>query len=173
MTILDLIIIVVILAGYILGFKDGFVRKIVGFVGFVLSIILATLFYERFGKLIESVTGMEIYLSKIVAAVIIFIGVMIIFSVLKRLIHPFDKVNNFLNQVLGGVIGAVQILFFLSAAFFLLNVFEIPSNKAARSSLLYDKVYKILPAAIDYLNKFTPKTREMFKDYLNEKNSSK
>ena len=172
MTILDLIIIVVVLAGYILGFKDGFVRKIVGFIGFVLSVILATLFYERFGTIIESITGIEIYLSKIVAAAIIFIGVMVLFSVLKRLIHPFDKVNNFMNQILGGVIGAVQILFFLSAVFFLLNVFEIPSTDAAKSSLLYDKVYKILPAAIDYLSKYTPKTKEIFKDYFNEKDTT-
>ncbi len=173
MTILDLIIIAVVFVGYILGFKDGFVRKIVGFVGFVLAIILATLFYERFGVLIESITGMEIYLSKIVAAAIIFIGVMVLFSVLKRLIHPFDKVNNFLNQVLGGVIGAVQILFFLSAVFFLLNVFEIPSNSAAKSSLLYDKVYKILPVTIDYLSKYTPKSKELLKDYINEKDTSR
>ena len=35
LTILDFIILIVVLIGFILGFKDGFVRKIIGFVGFV------------------------------------------------------------------------------------------------------------------------------------------
>ena len=63
MTFLDLIIVIVILIGFILGFKDGFVRKIIGLLGFIGAVILAALFYEKVGVYVESITGIEIYLS--------------------------------------------------------------------------------------------------------------
>jgi membrane protein required for colicin V production len=173
LTPIDLIILIVVLIGFILGFKDGFVRKIIGLLGFILAIIIAALFYEKLGTIIESFTGIEIYLSKIVAGVLIFLIVMILVSLLKRWVHPFDKVNNFINQILGGVIGAVQILFFLSAVFFLLKVFEIPGKNVAESSLFYSKTYDVLPVTIDYLNSYTPKTKEILKDYINEEDTLK
>lgn len=173
MTILDFIIIGIFLIGFILGYKDGFVRKIIGFIGFVLAIILAAIFYTKLGVIIESFLRLEIYLAKIVAGIIIFIIVMFVFSILKRVIHPFDKVNNFLNQILGGAIGAVQILFFLSAVFFLLNVFDVPGKKTTDSSVFYSKIYSILPLTIDYLDNYTPKTKEILQDYINEKDTLK
>lgn len=173
MTILDFIIIGIFLIGFILGYKDGFIRKIIGFLGFVLALFLAAIFYLKVGRFIESFLGLEIYLAKIVAGVIIFITVMFVFSVLKRVIHPFDKVNNLINQLLGGAIGAVQILFFLSAVFFLLNVFDVPGKKTADSSVFYSKIYSILPLTIDYLDNYTPKTKEILQDYINDKDTLK
>ena len=69
---------------------------------------------------------------------------------------------------MGGVIGAIQILFFLSAVFFLLRVFEIPGKNVINSSLFYSKTYNILPTTIDFLNSYTPKTKEILKDYIND-----
>ena len=173
MNVLDFVIIGIFLVGFILGYKDGFIRKIIGFIGFIAAIFLTAIFYLRFGMLIESVLGLEIYLAKIVAGLLIFLVVMFIFAVLKRVIHPFDKVNNFLNQILGGAIGAVQILFFMSAVFFLLNVFDVPSKQTAAKSTFYSKVYSILPVTIDFLDNYTPKTKELLQDYINEKDTLK
>jgi len=173
LTILDLIIIVIFLIGFILGFKDGFIRKLVGFVGFILSIVLASLYYTNIGKIIESITGMEIYLANIVSGLLIFIAIMFIFSILKRVIHPFDKVNNLLNQIFGGAMGALQILFFLSAVFYLLNVFSVPGEDTSKSSVFYSKIYKLLPSTIDLLNNYAPKTKEILKDYINDTDSLK
>ena len=98
---------------------------------------------------------------------------MILVALIKRWVHPFDKVNNFINQLLGGAIGAIQILFFLSAVFFLLKVFDVPGKSTSNSSLFYSKTYDLLPATIDYLNNYTPKAKEIFKDYINEKDTLK
>ena len=85
MSILDIILIVIILIGFILGFKDGFVRKLIGLIGFALAIFLAITFAFDLGKIIESITGIEIYLSEIIGGIIIFIVVIFIFSIIKRL----------------------------------------------------------------------------------------
>lgn len=171
MNLIDLIIVIIALVGFILGFKDGFVRKIIGFIGFILAVILAINFASGLGKYMENAFGIEYYLSELIAGTVIFIGTIVLFAVLKRLIHPFDKVNNLVNQIVGGVIGLIQILFFLSAALYILNVFNVPSDNSKKSSLLYTPVYDIIPGTINLLSDYTPDAKKRIKDYINDKDT--
>ncbi len=171
MNLVDALIIIIAIIGFILGFKDGFVRKLIGFTGFVLAVILAINFASGLGMYMDVVLGIEYYLSELIAGALIFIGVIVLFAVLKRVIHPFDKVNNLVNQVIGGVIGMIQILFFLSAALYILNVFGVPSENAKKESLVYTPVYGIIPGTINLISNYTPDAKKRIKDYINDKDT--
>ncbi|NWF88596.1 MAG: CvpA family protein [Ignavibacteriaceae bacterium] len=171
MTIIDILIIISLLAGFILGYKDGFVRKLIGLIGLAVAIYLTVLFAAPVGKFIEMTLDIEFYLSEIIGGAVIFIVIMIIISVVKRIVHPFDKVNNLLNQIMGGVIGLVQVSFFLSAVFIILKVFNIPDKETGKSAFVYPTVYSIIPRTIDYLQEYTPESRKIIKDFINEKDS--
>ena len=173
MNLLDIIILVVIAIGFILGFKDGFVRKIIGLVGFIVASILSIKLAAFSGKIIESVLGIEFYLSEIIGGLAIFILVIVIFSIIKRIIHPFDKVNNIINQIVGGIVGILQILFFLSALFLLLNVFNLPGTKITSKSFFHEKILGIIPSVISSVRVYTPGTKKMIKDYINDKDNVK
>ena len=73
---------------------------------------------------------------------------------LKRVVHPFDKVNNFINQLVGGVVGSIQILYFLSAIFIIMNVFNLPEKQTKEKSIFYNPTYKIIPLTIKYLSHY-------------------
>ena len=165
---IDLIVIATVLVGFILGFKDGFVRKLIGIIGFVLAIVSAAVLKDDLGRLIENAFGMEFYLAEITGGVLIFFTIILIFTLLKRVIHPFDKVNNLINQLIGGVVGVVQLLYFLSAVFLLLNVFDIPGKSVKNESIFYSTIYEVIPVTIDFLNNYTPQTKGIFKDYIQE-----
>ncbi|MBK6915602.1 MAG: CvpA family protein [Ignavibacteriales bacterium] len=171
MTVFDIIIALGIIIGFILGFKDGFVRKIIGIIGFCCGVYLALTFADDIGKFLEYSLGIEFYLAEIMGGVIIFLFTILIFTILKRIVHPFDKVNSLINQIIGGAVGSIQVIFFLSAVLLLLNVFEIPDKKTADSSILYHTTYEVIPSTIDYLSGYTPKTKKIIKDYINEKDS--
>lgn len=171
MNLIDIIIIVVLIIGFILGFKDGFVRKLIGLIGFALAILLAAKYAAIAGQKFNDWLGIEYDLSKIFAGIVIFFSTIIIFAVIKRIVHPFDRVNNLINQILGGILGTIQILFFLSGIFFILNIFNSPSEATRKNSLLYQRVYDIIPLTINYINDYTPKTKELIKDYINQKDS--
>lgn len=173
MNILDIIILVIVFIGFILGFKDGFVRKLVGLVGFALAIFLSIKFAVQAGKIIESISSTDFYLAEIMGGVIIFILIIIIFAFLKRVIHPFDKVNNFINQLIGGIVGGIQILYFASAVFFLLHIFNVPEKSSADKSYLYNKVYSIIPVTIDYISNYISQPKELIKEYINDKDTLK
>jgi len=173
LSILDIILIFFVFTGFILGYKDGFVRKLIGLIGFVSAIFLAISFAFSLGKLIESITGIEIYLSEIIAGILIFLVTIFIFSVIKRFVHPFDKVNNIVNQLVGGFVGGVQILFFLSGFLIILNIFSAPGKQTRDNSLLYDRVYNIIPATIEYLSQYKAEPKKIIKNYIQDKDTLK
>lgn len=171
MSFLDIIIIVALAIGFLLGFKDGFVRKLIGIIGFITAVVIAILFSTFVGRLIESTFGIEFYLAEIMAGLLLFIAIMIVTTILKRVIHPFDKVNNLINQMVGGFVGIIQLLFFISAIFLLLNIFDFPDKKTQNSSLLYKYAYGFIPSSIDFLKDYTPSTEDVIKDYINQKDT--
>jgi len=172
LNLLDVIILLVAAIGFVLGYKDGFIRKLIGLIGFALGIILAVKLAADFGKILEKIFGIEFYLSEIIGGILIFLFIIFLSSVVKRVVHPFDKVNNLINQIVGGAIGTIQILFFLSAFLFLLNIFNAPSKRIKETSFFYKRVYNIIPTTVNYLNSFTPKTKELIKEYINEKDTT-
>ena len=80
MNIFDIIILVIIFIGFVLGYKDGFIRKLIGLIGFILAVFLAVKYASWLGQIIESITGIEIYLSEIIGGVIIFLVIIFVFS---------------------------------------------------------------------------------------------
>lgn len=171
MNFIDIIIVIAIAIGFLLGFKDGFVRKLVGIIGFITAVVVAILFSSHLGRIIESFFGIEFYLAEIMAGLILFVAIMIVTTILKRVIHPFDKVNNLINQIIGGFVGVLQILFFVSALLLLLNIFDFPDKKTQSSSMFYNFAYGVIPTSINYLKDYTPSTEDVIKDYINQKDS--
>jgi membrane protein required for colicin V production len=169
---IDIIIVAIFLIGFILGYKDGMIRKLIGLAGLLIAIYLSITLASSLGRAIESVFGIEFYLAELIGGVLIFLTIILVFSILKRLVHPHDKVNNFINQLLGGIVGALQILFFLSAFFYLLNVFGFPDKKDSRSSLLYSQVFRIVPATVDLVGGYAD-SKQIIKEYINDKDSLK
>ncbi|WP_407931216.1 CvpA family protein, partial [Ignavibacterium album] len=167
----SLIILFAALIGFILGFKDGFLRKLIGVIGFVAAVFLAAYFKTQVGRFIESTFSIEYYLAEIMAALLIFFLTVLVFSILKRIIHPFDKINSLINQIVGGVVGILQLLIFLSAVFLLLNIFNIPDKNTRNKSLFYEQTYSIIPSAFNLLKDYTPSTEEIIKNYINEKDT--
>jgi membrane protein required for colicin V production len=168
---LDALIVIGVLIGFILGFKDGFVRKLIGIIGFVIAVVSAVFFSHNLGLFIESAFRIEYYLAEIIGGVIIFFGILAIFMFLKRVIHPFDKVNNLINQIVGGVMGAVQIIYFLSAIFIIVNIFDLPEKQTRDRSIFYYPTYKVIPLTIQYLSYYTPQPRKLIEEYINEKDT--
>ncbi len=171
MNTVDIIIFITLVVGFILGFKDGFVRKLIGILGLIVAVLVTALFSSKLGLIIENIFGIELYLAEIIAGLILFLGTVVVFAILKRVVHPFDKVNNLINQIVGGVVGVIQLLFFLSAVLLLLNIFDFPNKKVQDSSLLYHSTHDVIPFTIDYLKDYTPSTEEIIKNYIIQKDS--
>ena len=72
MNFIDYLIILVIAVGFILGFKDGLVRKIIGLLGLSIGVILAFEFSDSVAVFLAPLLNNEIYLAEIVSGFLIF-----------------------------------------------------------------------------------------------------
>ena len=89
-------------------------------------------------------------------------------SVLKRIIHPLDKVNRFMNQLLGGISGTMQILFFISGFLLFLNVFNVPNSEDKNSSLMYNSVYNVIPVTINLIIGEDSEALNLVKEFIEQ-----
>jgi len=154
--------------GFALGFRDGFIRKVIGLVGLVLGVVLALEFYKPLGKILAPLINDEFYLAEIVAGFLIFVATTFLASILKRIIHPLDKVNRFTNQLLGAISGTLQILFFISGFMLFLNIFNFPSQEDRNNSLLYNEVYRVIPTTIDLIIGSNSEAKNLVKEFIEQ-----
>lgn len=171
MNYIDYILIGIILIGFILGYKDGLIRKIIGLFGLIIAIFLAISYSGTLGNYLSPMFNNENYLAKIVSGIIIFFATILLFAIIKRLIHPSDKVNKFLNQLLGGIAGTLQIVFLTSVFLLLLNAINLPGEEDINNSKLYSTVYSLVPTTIDLIIGKDLKTEGFLKDYLESRSN--
>jgi membrane protein required for colicin V production len=162
----DYIILGFLAIGFILGFRDGLVRKIIGVLGVIIGIGLAFEFSNNVAQYLAPLLNNEVYLAEIVSGFLIFLFTLLVFAIIKRVVHPFDKINKFINQLLGGIAGIVQIIFFISAFLLLLNVFNVPNKSTRESSLLYQKTYNVIPYSIELVMGTNSKAQNFIIDYI-------
>lgn len=172
MSYFDYFIILILLIGFILGFKDGLVRKIIGLLGVIVGLALAIQYSEVAGSYISPVFNNELYLAEIIAGILIFVLTIFTTSVIKRIVHPLDKVNRFLNQFMGGLTGALQMLFFISAFLLFLDIFNIPSKSTKDISVLYGEVYSLIPKTIDFIAGEKVESQLYIQNYIEAKDTA-
>lgn len=139
--------------------------------GVILGLAIAFEYAGAFGIFIAPVFNDELYLAELIAGVILFFVTILIASIIKRLVHPRDKVNKFLNQFLGGLAGSLQITIFISGFLLFLNIFNFPSDEDRANSLVYSPIYYIMPTAIDFLLESRSNPKGYIKDYIESKDS--
>ena len=135
MNIVDILIIIFILLGTAIGFKQGFTKSLVNFLGIIVVIILAYLLknpvseflmsigpFFNFGGIIKGVTVLNIAVYEIIAFILVFTILMIILRVLLlatgilETILKFTIVLGIPSKILGAVVGALKnyvIVFFV------------------------------------------------------------
>jgi membrane protein required for colicin V production len=160
-----------VLVGFLLGFKDGLVRKIIGLLGLIAGVALAFKFSGRVGHVLTSFFNQDEYLANLIAGILIFLLTVFVASVIKRIVHPLDKVNKFINQTLGGLIGVVQLIYFASTVFLFLNIFAIPKNADREGSLFFKSVLNLIPKTVDLFVGQKFKATDFLKNYIEKKDS--
>lgn len=189
MNIVDLIIIIAILFGAVIGFKRGFTKSLVSAVGVLAIVILAFLFknpvstilYEhlpffQFGGIIKGVTVLNIALYELLAFVIVLAVLAVALKILTLATSIFEKILTFTiilgipSKILGAIIGALEWFVLVFISLYILNMPMI-NVKELSSSTLVPKILNntpILSGVIDDTNKVIAEFATI-KDKYNDK----
>ncbi len=138
------LIIAVAVIGALVGFCQGAIKQIASIAGIFVGLLIAIMAYDNFGKMLANLTGTEESTSDIIAFVAIVILFPLVLGWLATLLtKAFKAIHlNFINRMVGAVIGLVSYLLILSVAF---NVHDFIKSKGGlrqdkleqRSDLFY------------------------------------
>lgn len=143
MNIIDLLIIIFILIGAVVGFKRGFTSSLFNFVGVILVIIIAYFLknpiseflmsfcpFFSFGGIIKGVTVLNIAVYEIIAFILVFSLLMIGLKALLmatgifETILKFTIVLGFPSKILGAIVGLIENYIIV---FFVLYILSMPN----------------------------------------------
>lgn len=116
MTTIDIIILVIVGAGAILGFMKGFIRQLASILGLIVGLLAAKALYTSLAeKLCPTITD-SMTVAQILAFVIIWIAVPLIFTLVASLLtKAMEAVSlGWLNRFLGSGLGALKFLLLAS-----------------------------------------------------------
>ena len=163
MNIVDLIIIILIIFGAVMGFKRGFTKSLVSAVGMIVIVILAfllknpvsTILYEhlpffQFGGIIKGVTVLNIALYELLAFIIVLAVLGIALKILMVVTTIFEKILAITiilgipSKILGAVIGALQWFVIVFIGLYILNM-PMFNIKEVSSSTIAPKILSSTP----------------------------
>lgn len=149
----DIIIILFILSGVVLGWKRGATRQLVSCVGLILVVILSFLlknpvsvfFYEhlpffKFGGVLKGVTVLNILLYEVIAFLIVFAILMIALKLIMLATTLFEAilkatiVLGIPSKILGAIIGVLEyfVITFIVLYVLMLPIFHVPFIKDSK-----------------------------------------
>lgn len=190
MTIVDLIIIIFVILGAIIGFKQGAIKTGVNFIGICLVTIIAFIFKDKlmvllyenlpffnFFGLIKGITATNILFYQIISFILIFIALTFILRVLITITGLFEwllKMTIFLSlpsKILGAIIGGIEYYIYVFLALYILN-FPVLNLTMLKESELNNFVLNNTPVISDYVSDTTDTYTKIYNIIRNRKNKT-
>jgi len=194
MNVIDIIILVFLGFGALVGLKRGFTRQLVSLVGIFVILILSFLLknpvsvflynnlpFFNFGGIFKDITVLNILVYEIFAFLIVFFVLTIIFKILVKLTSIFEKILNATiilgipSKILGAILGIVQNLIY---AFIILYILSLPMfnfnilKESKVSNMILDKT-PVLNIICDESIEVFNEIFELKKEYENTTNVKK
>ena len=180
MGVVDIIILIFLAFGALLGFKRGFTRQLVSLVGIFVIIILSYLFknpisiflynnlpFFNFGGIFKDITVLNVLVYEVIAFFIVFFVLTIVFRILVKITNVFEKLLNATiilgipSKILGAVLGVVQNLIY---TFIVLYILSLPTFNL---DIIKDsKVGNLILDKTPILNKIANKTLSVFNQVI-------
>lgn len=191
MNIVDIIILIILAFGALLGFKRGFTKQLVSLVGIFAIIILSFLFknvvsvflynnlpFINFGGIFKDVTVINILVYEIIAFFIIFMLLTLIFRILLKVTTIFEKILKWTiilgipSKILGAVLGIIQNYIYVFIVLYLLVIptadFKLLDNSKVANTIL-NKTPILTSVCDKTLNVFN-EVKSLAKEYENTNN---
>ena len=197
MNIIDIIIILLLLMGGVIGFKNGVIRETVSFVGFFIVVILSyflkdfvsVILYKfvpffSFSGSLAGVTTLNILIYEVIAFLLVYVILMAIYHFIVRVTRIVETILKFTvilgipSKLLGMVVGFIEtyIMVFIGLYCLSLPIFQIPmmNESGVRNTILNHTpgLSSAVSKSLNVVNEFAD-LKEKYKDTTNKNEFNK
>ncbi|MFA8450312.1 MAG: CvpA family protein [Bacteroidales bacterium] len=159
MSYIDIIILIIIIAGAVEGYRSGLINQIFSLVGLLISVFVAYKYSDQTYLFLQEFSDLSPKVLSIISFIVTFIVVLVVISLLGKLI---DRIINYvflgtINRISGALFSILKYCFVLSILIFVINYFDnnktIFKQERIKRSYLYKPIKKFAPSVFPYLNK--------------------
>lgn len=178
MNVVDIVILILLAFGALLGFKRGFTRELVSLIGIFVILVLSFLLknpisvflynnlpFFNFGGIFKDITVLNILVYEVIAFFIVFFILTIIFRIILMITKVFEKfltltiILGIPSKILGAILGVVQYLIY---TFIILYILSLPTFNL---NIVNDsKVANTILNKTPILNNICNKTLDVFNE---------
>jgi membrane protein required for colicin V production len=163
MAITDICIVVGIILFALLGFRDGFFRKLFGILGLIVGLIVATKYMSGLGENIMHWLDFPSDVSYVLAFSFLFMAAMVIMNLVFRWFGRSSRETlSIRSRFIGAILGLAQGTVVVSLLLIMFNIFDIPSKEDKEEAVLYGPVTAIAPAVFNYTTSWMPSSKNFF-----------
>ena len=169
---LDIFIGIILIFALVRGLMNGFVKELASTIGFLLGLFVAATCYETLGEYL-TVDGSEVNMfTSIVAFLLLWIIVPIIFGLLATLITKALDLTalGIANRIGGGILSMAKYLVLLSCVLNVMVSLNILNNERTEGSVMLEPVQFITKFAMERASDYVPEVIEKAGEMLPEKN---
>lgn len=194
MNIVDILIIIFILLGAVVGFKQGFTKSLVSFVGIIIVTILAYFLknpvseflmsfcpFFSFGGIIKGITVLNIAVYEVIAFLLVFAILMIVLRALLfatgilETILKFTIVLGIPSKILGAIVGVIKNYIIAFFVLYLLSMPNFVDVEFVKDSKFREPILRntpLLSNAADSTLKVLDEFKGLSDKYVNTENSN-
>lgn len=169
---LDIFIGIILIFALVRGLMNGFVKELASTIGFLLGLFVAATCYQTLGEYL-TVDGSEVNMfTSIVAFLLLWIIVPIIFGLLATLItKALDlTVLGIANRIGGGILSMAKYLVLLSCVLNVMVSLNILNSERTEGSVMLEPVQYITKFAMERAQEYVPEVMEKAGEMLPETN---
>lgn len=169
---LDIFIGIILVFALVRGLMNGFVKELASTIGFLVGLFVAATCYETLGEYL-TVDGSEVNMfTSIVAFLLLWIIVPIIFGLLATLItKALDlTVLGIANCIGGGILSMAKYLVLLSCVLNVMVSLNILNSERTEGSVMLEPVQYITKFAMERSQEYVPEVMEKAGEMLPENN---
>lgn len=180
MNLLDILLILIILSFFLIGFKNGVIREAVNLVGLIIVFVASYLLKGFVGKILclyapfirftgslEGISSFNIFMYQTIAFLLVFSILLGVYAVLAKTSKFVQKIVNMTiililpSKILGGVVGIIKgwLIVFMALLLFMLPFGN--SSMMRNSSVTKFILYKT-PFVSSYTEKLTSSLEEVY-----------
>jgi len=156
--ILDIIVTVVLAAGFYLGYLKGIIKTVFESVSFFVATLAALKLSPLLIDVVQEITGFPQAVCYLIGVLITFIGVFLLVRLIgNRTEALLQAVHlNVVNKIAGGLLQAVFFCYLLSLVIWAVNKANLISPGIQSSSITYSYIITLPDAGKKVIHKLTP-----------------
>jgi membrane protein required for colicin V production len=151
--VVDIVIVLILVFFFISGMRRGLIRQVLDIVGIILAFIGAFYLAHYLARYFEQSIELTYNVSLVVAAVVIFVGIILLFHALGLIFQKIAEITLFgsVDRVGGGLLGTFKGVLLVSLLLVIALNIPLPekAHRELRRRPLSMAIYPVLPTLFD------------------------